>query len=109
MNRIVLLRWPACMAWWAMVSVTPEVSSSAVLIVGSQNGVMVWKASMVPAGDPVAPGTVPGQAAWNPGHSRAFSRLPSAGNEWARAHHRAEKNAPYSITSEKMNQVMLQR
>ena len=35
--------------------------------------------------------------------------LPSAGTECTRAHHRAEKKAPKNITSEKMNQVMLQR
>jgi hypothetical protein len=35
--------------------------------------------------------------------------LPSAGTEWARAHHSAEKNAPKNMTSEKMNQLMLQR
>ena len=31
------------------------------------------------------------------------------GTEWARAHHKAEKKAPKNITSEKMNQLMLQR
>ena len=33
MKPMVLLRLPATRAWWAMVNVTPEVSSSAVLIV----------------------------------------------------------------------------
>jgi hypothetical protein len=40
-QAMVAPRLPARSAWWAMVSVTPEVSSSAVLIVGSQNGVIV--------------------------------------------------------------------
>ena len=35
--------------------------------------------------------------------------LPNAGTEWIRAHHSAVKNAPKNITSEKMNQLMLQR
>jgi hypothetical protein len=34
---------------------------------------------------------------------------PKAGTECARAHQRAVKNAPKNITSEKMNQLMLQR
>jgi hypothetical protein len=38
-----------------MVKVTPEVSSKAVLMVGNQKGVMVWKGSMMPAGEAVAP------------------------------------------------------
>jgi hypothetical protein len=43
------------------------------------------------------------------GHNKAFSRLPSAGTECTRAHHKAVKKAPKNITSEKMNQLMLQR
>jgi hypothetical protein len=38
-----------------------------------------------------------------------LARLPSAGTECARAHHSAVKKAPKNITSEKMNQLMLQR
>ena len=41
MKAIVRPRWFSRSAWWAMVTVTPEESSSAVLIVGSQNGVIV--------------------------------------------------------------------
>ena len=92
-----------------MVSVTPELSSSAVLMVGSQNGPMVWNGCTVPAGEAVAPAATLGQTALKSGHSSALSRLPSAGTEWARAHHRAVKKAPKNITSEKMNQLMLQR
>ena len=42
------------MAWCEMVSVTPEVSSSKVLMVGIGNGPMVVKFSTVPAG-PILP------------------------------------------------------
>ena len=91
-----------------MVSVTPEVSSSAVLMVGSQNGAIVSKGSTMPAGEAVAPGEL-GQTALKSGHSSALSRPPSAGTECARIHHSAVKKAPKNITSEKMNQLMLQR
>src|SRR3954462_9075837 len=92
-----------------MVSVTPEDSSSAVLMVGSQNGVMVSNGSIVPAGDAVAPGAALGQTALKSGHSSALSTPPSAGTECERIHQRAVKKAPKNITSEKMNQLMLQR
>jgi len=78
-------------------------------MVGSQNGPTVWKGSMIPAGDAVAPTANVGHTALKSGHSRAFSRLPRAGTECARAHHSAVKKAPKNITSEKMNQLMLQR
>src|SRR3954469_22057025 len=109
MNAIVRARWPSRSAWWAMVSMTPDDSSSAVLIVGSQNGVIVWNGSMMPAGDAVVPGAMLGHTALKSGHSSALSRLPSAGTECDRIHHSAVKNAPKNITSEKMNQLMLQR
>ena len=96
-------------AWWATVSVTPEDSSNAVLMVGSQNGVMVWNGSMMPAGDAVVPGATDGHTALKSGHSSALSRPPSAGTECPRIHHKAVKKAPKNITSEKMNQLMLQR
>ena len=78
-------------------------------MVGSQNGVMVVKGSTISAGDAVAPAARLGHTALKSGQSSAFSRFPSSGREWARAHHRALKNAPKNITSEKMNQLMLQR
>src|SRR5437870_3266517 len=109
MKTIVWLRWLARIAWWAMVTVTPEESSSAVLIVGSQNGVIVWKGSTMLAGDAVAPAASEGHTALKSGHSTALSTPPSAGTECERIHHRAVKNAPKNITSEKMNQLMLQR
>ena len=92
-----------------MVSVTPEVSSRAVLMVGNQKGPMVWKGSTMPAGDAVTPAAMLGHTALKSGHNNAFSRLPSAGTECARPHHNAVKKAPKNMTSEKMNQVMLQR
>ena len=92
-----------------MVSVTPEVSSKAVLIVGSQNGPMVVNGSTISAGEPVTPAAMLGHTDLKPGHSNAFSRLPASGIEWARPHHKAVKNAPKNMTSEKMNQLMLQR
>src|SRR3982751_5760113 len=92
-----------------MVSVTPELSSSAVLMVGSQKGPTVWKGSTMSAGEPVAPAAMVGHTALKSGQSKALSRLPSAGSECVRAHHSAVKNAPKNMTSEKMNQLMLQR
>ena len=93
-----------------MVSVTPELSSSAVLMVGSQNGADGLE-GLDDAGRRSRwrrPRRV-GHTALKSGHSRALSRLPSAGSEWVRAHHSAVKKAPKNITSEKMNQLMLQR
>src|SRR5437868_5353738 len=109
MKKIVGARLPSRSRWCAMVIVTPEDSSSAVLIVGSQNGVIVWNGSMMFAGEAVAPGWIVGHTALKSGHSSALSMPPRAGTEWARIHHSAEKNAPKNITSEKMNQLMLQR
>jgi hypothetical protein len=63
----------------------------------------------VPAGEAVAPGISLGQTALKSGHSSWLSRLPSAGITWARAQNRAPKKAAKNITSEKMNQLMLQR
>jgi hypothetical protein len=92
-----------------LVKVTPEVNNKAVLIVGKGQGPMVLNGSTMPAGDAVAPATALGQTALKSGHSSEFSRLPKAGTECERAHHSAVKKAPKNITSEKMNQLMLQR
>src|SRR5690606_22649194 len=108
-HAMVLARLPACKAWCATVKVTPEVSNKAVLMVGNQNGPTVSNGSTVPAGDAVAPCTTLGQAALKSGHSKLFSKFPSSGTECARAHHKAVKKAPKNMTSEKMNQLMLQR
>src|SRR5437868_3832631 len=109
MKAIVRPRWFSRSRWWAIVRVTPDDSSSAVLIVGSQNGVIVSKGSMMPAGDAVAPAATEGHTALKSGQSTALSMPPSAGTECERIHHSAVKNAPKNITSEKMNQLMLQR
>src|SRR5205085_6699586 len=109
MKPMVRPRCPSRSAWCAIVIVTPEDSSSPVLMVGSQNGVMVWNGSMMPAGEAVAPAASDGHTALKSGHSSALSRLPSAGTECDRIHHSAVKNAPKNMTSEKMNQLMLQR
>jgi hypothetical protein len=98
-QKIVLLRWLAISAWCAMVSVTPEVSSSAVLMVGSGHGPMVWKGSTVPAGDAVMPPPALGQMALKSGHSSWWSRLPSIGTACTRAQYSAPKKAAKNITS----------
>src|SRR5215218_6229231 len=103
---MVLARWPAISAWWAIVSVTPEVSNNAVLMVGMGQGPIVLKASTVPPGAAVKPGAVLGQTALKSGHSSAFSRLPKVGTEYTRIQNRAPKKAAKNITSEKMNQPM---
>ena len=63
----------------------------------------------MPAGDAVTPGATLGQTALKSGHSSALSRPPSSGTECARIQNSAPKKAPKNITSEKMNQLMLQR
>src|SRR5438105_11282572 len=105
----VFSRSPAISAWWAIVSVTPELSSSAVLIVGIGQGPIVVNASTVPAGDAVKPGSTLGHTALKSGHNTALARLPRFGTDDSRAQYSAPKNAPKNITSEKMNQLMLQR
>jgi hypothetical protein len=64
---------------------------------------------MMPAGEAVAPAAIEGHTALKSGQSSEFSRPPSAGTECERNHHNAVKKAPKNITSEKMNQLMLQR
>ena len=70
---------------------------------------MVVNGSTMPAGEPVAPAAALGQTALKSGHSSALSRLPRFGSECTRAQYSAPKKAPKNITSEKMNQLMLQR
>jgi len=53
MKTIARARWLAMSAWCAIVTVTPEVSRIAVLIVGIGHGPMVVKGSIVLAGEPV--------------------------------------------------------
>src|SRR5690606_16059599 len=87
-----------------MVSVTPDDSSSAVLMVGSQNGPTVWKCSTTPAGPKL------GHTAWKSGHSSSlWSRSPSHGVVMVRTYQSAPKKPAKNMTSEKMNQLMPQR
>ncbi|CUJ37028.1 Uncharacterised protein [Achromobacter xylosoxidans] len=103
-QNMVLPRWFSRSAWWAIVSVTPELSSNAVLMVGSQKGPTVWKCSTTPAGPKL------GHTAWKSGHSiRRWSMSPSHGVVMVRTYQSAPKNAAKNITSEKMNQLMPQR
>ena len=62
-----------------MVMVTPEVSSKAVLMVGNHSGPMVWKGSMVPAGEAVMPAATLGQTASKSGQRTLCNSLPSMG------------------------------
>ena len=109
MNAMVRPRWLSISAWWAMVKVTPEVKSNAVLMVGNHRGPIVVKGSIMSPGDPVTPAARLGHTALKPGHSKALSKLPASGIECERPHHSAVKKAPKNMTSEKMNQLMLQR
>src|SRR5215467_2879410 len=63
-QAMALARWFASSAWWAIVSVTPELRSSAVLIVGIGHGPIVSNGGIVFAGEAVTPGCVLGQMAW---------------------------------------------
>src|SRR4051812_30007265 len=108
-HPIAFERWFAISAWWAMVSVTPELSRIAVFSVGIGHGPIVRNGAIVSAGEPVMPAWVLGQIAWKSGHSNWWSRLPSIGSAMARDQNSAPKNEAKNITSEKMNQLMLQR
>ena len=100
---MVLLRLLAINAWCAMVNVTPEESNKAVLMVGSQKGVMLENGSMRPAGAAVAPALTEGQIASKPGHRSAFSTLPRAGTETVRIHQKTAKKQPKNNTTKKIN------
>ncbi len=84
MKAMQRARWFAISAWCAIVNVTPELSSSKVLIVGIGHGPMVWNGSTMPAGEPVLPTPELGQIARKSGHSTAFSMLPRLGNACSR-------------------------
>src|SRR5690606_34409682 len=99
-----LPRCAARSAWCEMVSVSPDVSSRAVLMVGSQKGPTVLNSDTTPAGPKF------GQVPLKFGHNRVWwSRLANMGVVMVRAYHNAPKKAPKNMISEKMNQAMLQR
>lgn len=72
-------RLPSRSAWCAQVSVTPEVSSSAVLMVGIGHGPIVVNGGTVPAGPAF------GHSALKSGHSSLLFRSPSHGMAMVRA------------------------
>src|SRR5690606_27523815 len=101
---MALPRWLARNAWCEMVRARPDVSRSAVLIVGSQKGPTVLNSGIMPAGPKL------GHEPVKLGHSRVWwSRLLSQGVVTSRAYHSEPKKAAKNMTSEKMNHAMLQR
>ncbi|MNH42175.1 hypothetical protein D3C79_1038250 [compost metagenome] len=79
MPWISWLRLPASSAWCAQVRVRPDISSSAVLMVGIGHGPMVWNDSTTPAGPRL------GHTAAKSGHRILLFRSPSHGMAMARA------------------------
>src|SRR5690242_15584763 len=100
MKAIVLARWLAMSAWWAIVIVTPELRRSAVLRVGMGHGPITVNGSIVFAGEPVKPGAVLGHTPLKSGQITAASRPLSDGRVMLRTYQSAPKNAPKNITSE---------
>src|SRR5436190_13365169 len=86
----------------AHVTVTPDESSSSVLIAGMPHACIG-----VNSGGRYGPAV--GQCAAKSGHRSLLSMSPSHGTEYWRAYQRAPKNAAKNITSEKMNQLIAQR
>src|SRR5439155_19710128 len=103
MNRISWPRRFSFSAQCAIVTVTPELSSSSVLIAGMPHAPIGENCSM-------KPGPAEGQCGVKPGHiSALLSMVARSGTEYWRTHHSAPKKAPKNITSEKMNHLMPQR
>src|SRR5260363_206085 len=96
-------RWPSRSAWCATVSVAPELSNSAVLIVGIGHGPIASNGGVNSAGPAF------GQSALNSGQSSLWSKSASMGATTARAQNNAPNSALKNMTSEKMNPLMLQR
>ena len=99
-----------------MVSVTPELSSSAVLMVGSQNGPTVWKGSTMPAGEPVAPaatrrphrlevGPQQGVVEAAERRQRVGARPPQRGEEGAEEHHFREDEPAHAPAEREVDLV----
>src|SRR5438309_9555045 len=105
-NAMNAISWPrlcSFSAQCAMVTVTPEESSSIVLIAGMPQAPIGENCSM-------KPGPAEGQCGVKPGHiSALLSMVARSGTEYWRTHQSAPKKAPKNITSEKMNELMPQR
>src|SRR5690606_8199243 len=97
---MALPRWLARIAWCEMVRVRPDVSSSAVLMVGNQKGPTVLNSGTMPAGPRF--GHVPEKLGQS---SVWWSRLLSQGVVTSRAYQSEPKKAAKNMTSEKMNQA----
>src|SRR3546814_11816529 len=98
-NTISCLRLPALSAWWAMVTVTPEVSRIRVLSSGKPQAGMIWKCP------PTWPGPALGHAELKPSHSSALVITPSPapprhGSAYWRAEHSAPKQRTHQHTSD---------
>src|SRR5438067_1125833 len=100
--KIRFLRSFLLSAQCAHVTVTPDESSSSVLIAGMPH-------ACIGVNSCGRYGPTVGQCDAKSGHSSLFSGSPSHGIEYWRAYQRAPKNAAKNITSEKMNQLIAQR
>src|SRR5262245_11935324 len=102
-QRINCARLFTFSAQCAMVTVTPEVSSSMVLIAGMPHAAIGVNGSL-------KFGPAEGQCEVKPGQSSSLCSIDeSSGTECCRSQYSAPKNAPKNITSEKMNQLIPQR
>jgi hypothetical protein len=101
-------RRSASSAWWAIVMVRPEVSSSAVFSVGIGQGPMVSKGPPCPRASRGA-GHLAGPDGLEVRPQQLVVQAAQCRDDMARAQNRAPKKAAKNITSEKMNQLMLQR
>src|SRR5258706_13521940 len=97
-NQLSIARLPSLSAQCAIVTVTPEDSSSAVFSAGMPQAPIGVKGSS-------KPGPAEGQWLVKPGHREGlWSRLGRAGTEITRGQNRAPKKPAKNNTSEKMEQ-----
>src|SRR6185436_8415596 len=102
-NRLSIARLFSFSAQCAMVTVTPEESSSSVLIAGMPQAPIGVNFS-------AKPGPAEGQWLVKPGQRYSLcSRVDKSGTDMTRAQKSAPKKPAKNITSEKMNQLMPQR
>src|SRR6185436_9834867 len=102
-NRLSIARLFSFSAQCAMVTVTPEESSSSVLIAGMPQAPIGVNFS-------ANPGPAEGQWLVKPGQRYSLcSRVERSGTDMTRAQKSAPKKPAKNITSEKMNQLMPQR